>query len=116
MKSDVPLYVVGIPEDESNADLIISKFTLAVQRLEKVYGKIVEARLSIKRTRSQGKKKNYVASVLIKTAKKRFNYKETGWDLSNVCEELSQRILSNLTKRNRTRSRKSIRKIQEKLF
>ena len=112
-KDEVPFYVVGMPEDEFNSELIISKMSSSIQRLEKGFHKIDEARLSIKRTRSQGKKKNYVVSVLIKTRKKRFNYKETGWDLSNVCEKLNQKILSNLTKRNTKRSRSSIRKIEK---
>ena len=112
----VPLYVIGMPEDEFNAELIISKLSSSIQRLEMVFHEIEESRLSIKRTRSKGKKQNYIVSVLIKTPKKRFSYKDTGWDLSNVCEKLNQRILSNLTKRSKKRSRLSIRKIEKKLF
>jgi len=116
VKDDVLLYVVGMPEDEFYAELIISKLSSSIQRLEKVFHEIDEARLSIKRTRSEGKKQNYTVSVLIKTPKKRFYYKKTGWDLSNVCEKLNQRILSTLTKRNKKRFRLSVRKIEKKLF
>ncbi len=115
-KDDALLYVLGMPEDEFFAELIISKLSSSIQRLEKAFHKIEEARLSIKRTRARGKKKNYTVSVLIKTPKKRFYYKDTGWDLSNVCEKLNQKILTNLTKRNKKRSRLSIRKIEKKLF
>jgi len=115
-KDDELLYVLGMPEDEFFAELIISKLTLSIQRLEKAFHKIEEARLSIKRTRARGKKKNYTVSVLIKTPKKRFYYKDAGWDLSNVCEKLNQKILTNLTKRNKKRSRLSVRKIEKKLF
>ena len=115
-KGDVLLYVLGMPEDEFYAELIISKLSSSIQRLEKVFHEIEEARLSIKKTRSEGKRQNYTVSVLIKTPKKRFYYKDTGWDLSNVCDKLNQRILSNLTKQNKKRSRSSIRKIEKKLF
>lgn len=115
-KTDPPLYVVGIPEDVFFAELIISKFSSAVKRLEKKFRKIDEARLTIKRTRAKGKMKNYVASVLIKTPHKRFSYKETGWDLSNICENLSQKLLSNLSKYRKECLKESVRKIEGKIF
>lgn len=60
--------------------------------------------------------KNYVASVLIKTPHKRFNYKKTGRDLSNICENLSQKLLSNLSKYRKNHSKRSVRKIEDKIF
>ena len=115
-KTDPPLYVVGMPEDVFFAELIISKFSSAVKRLEKKFRKIDEARITIKRTRAKGKMKNYVVTVLIKTPNKRFNYKKTGWDLSSICENLSQKLLSNLSKYRKNRSRRSVRKIEDKIF
>ena len=82
----------------------------------KKFHKIDEARLTIKRTGVKGKMKNYVASVLIKTPHKRFNYKETGWDLSNISENMSQKLLSNLTKYKKKRLKKSVRKIEGEIF
>jgi len=112
----VPLYVVGMPEDEFFGELIILKFSSAVKRLQKKFRKIDEARITIKRTRARGKIKNYIVSVLIKTPHKRFSYKETGWDLSNICESLSQKLLRNLTKYEQKRTKKSLRKIEGKIF
>ena len=111
MNYDLPLYVVGMPDDEFNTELIMSKLSSSMRRLKLVFGKIDEARLSIKILKVGGKRKKFSVKVLIKTPKKRFNYKEHGWDLSNVCEKLNQIILSNLSKRNKLRGRKSIRKI-----
>lgn len=115
-KTDPPLYVIGMPEDEFFAEIIISKFSSAVKRLEKKFRKIDESRITIKRTRAKGKNKNYVVSVLIKTPHKRFNYKETGWDLSNISENMSQKLLSNLTKYKKKRLKKSVRKIEGEIF
>jgi len=111
LKYDLPLYVIGIPDDEFSAELIISKFSSSLQRLKLVIGKIDEARLFIKILKVGGKRKKFSVKVLIITPKKRFCYKEHGWDLSSVCEKLNQLILSNLSKRNKLRTRKSIRKI-----
>ena len=114
--NNLPLYVIGMPDDEFSKELIVSKFSSAIQRLQKSYDEIEEARVSIKLTRSGGNKKNYSVTILIKTPRKRFNFEESGWDLSNVSEQLCQRILDNLTKRSNKRTKKTIRKIDEKLF
>jgi len=75
-KDDVLLYVLGMPEDEFFAELIISKLSSSIQRLENAFHEIKEARLSIKRTRARGKKKNYTVSVLVKQILEKFSQ----WD------------------------------------
>jgi len=110
------LYVIGMPYNEFYSELITSKFQGVLNRLQKVYSTIDEARLSIKKTRCEGKKQNYQVTSLIITPHKRHTYKQTGWDLSNVCGNLGQRLLRNLSKRRKNRSRQSIRKISEKIF
>ena len=114
-KDELAFYIVGLPEDEDSA-LIASKFSKVLNRLQKVYSKIDEARLTIEKSRTGGKRKNFEVRILIITPKKRHIYKETGWDLSNVCEQLGQRLLSNLSKRNKKRQKASIRKTTEKIF
>jgi len=63
------------------------------------------------------KRRTYEVSILIKTRRKRFSYKDTGWDLSNICESIGQKLLRELTQ-NKTgkRQKQSIRKIEGKLF
>ena len=115
-KNDIPLYIVGMPKNEFSSKLIKAKLISVLNRLEKSYSKIDEARVTIKRQRIGGKKQNCEVSILIITPHKRHCYKEVGWDLSKVCETLGQRLLRNLTKHNHKRLKKSIRKIEEKLF
>jgi len=115
MKKEIPFYIVGMV-DEGDSVLITSKFYKVLNRLEKVYSKIDEARLTIEKSRTGGKRKNFEVRVLIVTPNRRHVYKETGWDLSNVCESLSQRLLRNLSKRRKNRARVSVRKIKGKIF
>jgi len=115
MKKEIPFYIVGMV-DEGDSVLIASKFSKVLNRLEKVYSKIVEARITIEKSRTGGKRKNFEVRVLIVTPTRRHVYKETGWDLSNVCESLSQRLLRNLSKRRKNRARPSVRKIKGKIF
>jgi len=109
---EIPMYIIGMPEDEFDSELIISKFSKVLKRLCKVYTKIVEARITIKRQRIRGKKQSCQVSVLIVTPHKRHTYRVVGWDLSNVCEKLGQRLLRTLTKHDNKRLKSSVRKIK----
>ena len=102
--------------DRGDSVLITSKFYKVLNRLQKVYSKIDEARLTIEKSRTGGKRTNFEVRVLIVTPKHKHSYKEIGWDLSNVCEKLSQRLLRNLSKRRKNRARTSVRKIRGKIF
>lgn len=114
IESEVPLYIVGIPEDQRDVDLIVSKFTQTLKRLQKVYTEIQEARVTIKQQRS-GRKKvgKYEISIRITTPHHQpFMYTEVGFDLSQTIEILSQKLLRNLSKRSKRRSKESIRKFR----
>lgn len=113
METEIPLYVVGMPEDQKNVNLITAKFTNTLKRLQKVYSEIQEAKVSIKQRRSGGKKAGkYEVSIMITTPHHSpYIYKDVGFDLSKVIENLSQKLLRNLSKRSKRRSKTSIRKV-----
>ncbi len=112
MESVIPLYIVGMPEDQKNVDLISSKFEKTLKRLQKVYTEIQEARVSIKQHRTGSKKEGkFDVSIMITTPHHSpMIYKSVGFDLSEVIEDLSQKLLKNLSKRAKKRSKFSIRK------
>ena len=115
--NDIPLFVVGLPKDEPNVELVTKKFSGVLKRIQKGISKIHEARIVVKTLNIRGKRRTYEVSILIKTQRKRFSYKDTGWDLSNICESIGQKLLRELTQ-NKTAKRKkqSNRKIEGKLF
>jgi predicted transcriptional regulator len=116
IESEIPLYVVGMPEDQRNVDLITSKFVKALKRIRNVYSEIQEAKVSIKEQRSGSKNRRggkYDVSVMITTPHfAPFIFKEAGYDLSKVFENLSQKMLRKLSKRAKRRYKTSIRKIE----
>jgi len=124
MESPIPLYIVGMPEDQRNVDLITSKFNNTLKRLAKVYSEIQEAKVSIKqgRTRSgAGSRKSrnkgnragkYEISIMITTPHHATQiFKSVGFDLSETLEELSQKLLKTLSKRAKRRTKLSVRKV-----
>lgn len=108
-KSNIPLYIVGMPK-EDNANIITSKFTKALDRLGKVYPDIMEARVNVKKLHGTGSRYNFEVSVLVMTPIKRYVFSRTGFDLSKVFDEISGRILRNLSRRAKKRDKPSIRK------
>ncbi|MEX0764358.1 MAG: CBS domain-containing protein [Nitrosopumilaceae archaeon] len=113
--SEVPLYIVGMPEDMENAEIVKTKFQKIISNLIKVYPEVEEARTSIKTIHSPiSQRKHFEVSVKIFTPYKTHNYTELGWDLSQVFDALGRRVVRNLSKRSKKRWKTSIRKIDKK--
>ena len=114
----IPLYIVGLPEDQKNISLISKKFENTLKRVQKVYSEIHEARVSIKQQRTGNKKEGkYEVTIMIMTSHHApLIHGSVGFDLSQVLEELSQKLLKTLSKRAKNRSKASIRKIEMPIF
>ncbi len=118
IETPIPLYIVGLPEDQKNTNLISKKFENTLKRLQKVYSEIQEARVSIKQQRTGNKKEGkYEVSIMITTPHHApLIYSSIGFDLSEVLEDLSQKLLKTLSKRAKRRSKTSVRKIGLPIF
>ena len=113
--SEVPLYIVGMPEDMENAEIVKTKFQKIISKLIKVYPEVEEARTSIKTIHGPiSQRKHFEVSVKIFTPYKTHSYTELGWDLSQVFDALGRRIVRNLSQRSKKRWKTSIRKIDKK--
>jgi ribosome-associated translation inhibitor RaiA len=118
LETPIPLYIVGMPEDQQNVNLISSKFGKTLKRLQQVYSEIHEARVSIKQQRTGNRKEGkYEVSIMIITPHHTpLMYNSVGFDLSEVLEDLSEKLLRTLSKRAKNRSKDSIRKIGLPIF
>ncbi len=118
LETPIPLYIVGMPEDQQFVNLISSKFEKTLKRLQQVYSNIHEARVAIKQQRTGNKKEGkYEVSIMIITSHHTpLIFVSVGFDLSEVLEDLSEKLLKTLTKRAKNRSKESIRKIGLPIF
>jgi CBS domain-containing protein len=118
LETQIPLFIVGMPEDQKNANLISSKFEKTLKRLQQTYSEIHEARVSIKKQRSGGKREGkFDVTIMITTSHHApLIYKSVGFDLGEVLEELSQKLLRNLSKRGKQRSKTSVRKMGSPMY
>lgn len=110
VKSKIPLFIVGMPK-EDNASIITEKFTKTLDKLQRVYPEVQEAKVYVKKHHGSGSKYNYSVSTTIATPHDVYMFSRTGYDLSKVFDELSGRLMRLLSKRAKKRYKLSIRKI-----
>lgn len=110
VKSTIPLFIVGLPL-EDNADIITDKFRKTLDKLQKVYPDVQEAKVHVKKLHGTGSQFNYEVSAVIITPHQKYMFSRTGFDLSKVFDEISGRLMRLLAKRAKKRYRFSIRKL-----
>lgn len=113
--SEVPLYIVGLPEDYGSAEIVKTKFDKIIRNLTKVYPEVEQAKASIKTIHNPtSNRPHYEVSVRVFSPYRTYNYTETGWDLSKVFDTLGSKVIRNLSQRSKKRWKTTIRKIDKK--
>lgn len=113
--SDVPLYIIGLPDDYSSAEIVKTKFDKIIRNLTKVYPEVEQAKASIKTVHNpDSNRPHYQVSVRVFSPYRTYNYTEMGWDLSKVFDTLGSKVIRNLSQRSKKRWKTTIRKIDKK--
>jgi CBS domain-containing protein len=88
-QSEIPVYIIGMPDDQFEAELVKSKFHNIVEHLSKISPQIQEARCKIKIKDAEGERKRYEISANIYTAQRLYVYTSTNrWDLASLFDEM----------------------------
>ncbi len=88
-QSAIPIYIMGMPNDHSEAELVKSKFHSIVEHLSKISPQIQEARCKIKIKDREGGRRRYEVSANIYTAHRLYVYTSTNkWDLAPIFDEM----------------------------
>jgi ribosome-associated translation inhibitor RaiA len=99
-----------MPKDD-NAGIIGEKFTKILDKIQRVYPDIQEAKVYVKKNHGTGSRYNFEVSTTIITPHQRYMFSRSGYDLSKVFDEISGRLMRLLSKRAKKRYKLSIRKI-----
>jgi len=101
---EVPIFIVGLPEDPFESEATKAKFKRIVRQLHKVFPDILEARSIIKAKRKAGsERERYEVSVQIRTPKESFSYSEEAWELPLLYDVITDRLKRLMTKKQKTR-------------
>ena len=91
---ELPIYIVGLPEDPFEAEAAKQKFKRTISQLRRTIPEMLEARSIIKtKTSTPGKeRKRYEVTVHIQTPKSTYSYAASGWDLPGVYDTITDRL------------------------
>ncbi|MDQ1281137.1 MAG: hypothetical protein QG670_2401 [Thermoproteota archaeon] len=104
--SDVSIYVVGLPEDPFEAEMVKSKFTKTVELLKRSFPFIEEAKSVIRTSTEEGReRKRFEVNVSIVTPRRTFSYSEQGWELSQIFDALSNKLKKMMTQKRSRRTK-----------
>jgi CBS domain-containing protein len=104
---DVPVFIVGLPDEPFEAEATKTKFKRIVNQLRLVFPDILEARSVIKSkfTRPGKERGRYEVTVQIRTAKNSYIYSEQGWELPVVYDVITNRLKRLMSQKQRSRRR-----------
>jgi len=100
-ETNVPVFMVGLPEDPFESEATKTKFKRIVNQLLLVFPDIIEARSIIKSKFSKpGKERGrYEVTVQIRTSTNSYTYSEEGWDLPTVYDTITDRLKRLMTQK-----------------
>ncbi len=100
-ETNVPVFMVGLPEDPFESEATKAKFKRIVNQLLRVFPDIIEARSVIKSKFSKpGKERGrYEVTVQIRTSRNSYTYSEEGWDLPAVYDTITDRLKRLMTQK-----------------
>lgn len=109
IEEEIPIFMVGLPDDPFDAELSKSKFRNLIKLLMRVSPEIEEARCHMKLRNIQGERRRYEVDVSIITPYRRYTYTNMGWDLAKMFDQMSDSLKNQLSHRRSRRQRESVR-------
>jgi len=104
-ESELPIFMVGLPEDPFEAEATKAKFKRTINQLHRVFPDIIEARSVIKSksTKPGKERRRYEVNVQIRTTKDLHTYSEEGWELPAIYDIITDRLKRLLTQKQKPR-------------
>lgn len=107
VEEEIPIFLIGLPEDPLDAELAKSKFANLVKLLKKVYPDIEEARCRLKIKDIQGSRKRYEVDANIISTHKIDTYVSVGWDLAILFDQMSDSLKKRISHKITQRQKRS---------
>ena len=113
MSDSVPLYVIGLSKDEPANEILTSKFGGALEKVQHILPKIIEAKIAVETQNKEGTRTHYEVRATVVTSKDTLIYTDSGWDILKIADELCRKLEGELPKHDDKRQRDSIRKRED---
>jgi CBS domain-containing protein/ribosome-associated translation inhibitor RaiA len=102
---EVPVFMVGLPEDPFEAEATKAKFKRTINQLHRSFPDILEARSVIKSkfTKPGRERGRYEVTVHIKTPRNAYSYSEGGYELPAIYDLITDRLKRLITQKQKSR-------------
>jgi len=116
--SEIPISIVGLPQDPFESEVAKTKFSRVVSLLRRAYPMITEGRCTIKTSPSGNRRgrKRYEVAVSVKTPRDLFTYSEEGWELVEIFDVISGRMKRLLSQKRRRGARADLEEISSEEY
>ncbi len=87
--AQLPVYIVGLPDDPFSAAAVRQKFTEAIRTLRKGFPEMSEARAVIKSAEAGGPKQKSQVDVFIASPKERYSYSVFSYEVADAFDQVN---------------------------
>jgi len=101
IEEDIPMFIVGLPDEPLDAELAKSKFANITKFMRKIHPDIEQARCHIKLRRVLGSRKRYEIDVHIRSTHGNISYTNVGWDLAKLFDEMNHALKKRVVHKNK---------------
>jgi ribosome-associated translation inhibitor RaiA len=108
VSTPLPVYIVGLDDNDIESSLAKTKFQRSIESLSHVYPELGEARATVKAFSKGKERKHFEVHVMIRMPKDQVVFREEGWSIEEVFENIGLKIKRLMTKpRDRASRRRS---------
>ncbi|MBI4257866.1 MAG: CBS domain-containing protein [Thaumarchaeota archaeon] len=115
-EEQVPVYIVGLPENPFEAEAAKLKFLRVVDTMTKSFPRVLQARSVIKTKDGRGDRQRYEVSVTFATPRRNFSYTEEGWDLAATYDAIVNKLKRVISQKHTRKATRSVRTAGEETF
>lgn len=101
LEEDIPMFIVGLPDEPFDAELAKSKFANITKFMRKIHPDIEQARCHIKLRKVSGTRKRYEIDVHIRSTHGNISYTNVGWNLAKLFDEMSHALKKRVANKNK---------------
>ncbi|HJU79284.1 MAG TPA: CBS domain-containing protein [Nitrososphaeraceae archaeon] len=101
LEEDIPMFIVGLPDEPFDAELAKSKFANITKFMRKIHPDIEQARCHIKLRRVSGSRKRYEIDVHIRSTHGNISYTNVGWNLAKLFDEMNHALKKRIANKNK---------------
>ncbi len=94
----VPVYIVGLEDQDIESEMAKSKFKRSIVALSHVHPDIEEARATVKSFSHENGRKHFEVHVFVGIPKHQIEFREEGWSVEEVFENIGTKVKRLMTK------------------